>query len=378
MDIGQLLPESFRATGPRGLLLWQWCAIPIIAALAAVLGLILGRLSRTLLQSITRRTSVTWDDALLGLVGAPLSWFWGIVVARILVAGVGFPTLSADTIDKWLRSGSLAVMFWVVFQLVGAFGRAAQSAAWATSHPSMRALVPLSVRVGRVAVATVGLITVLADLDFKVTSLLAGLGIGGLALALAGQKTVENLFGAFSIGLDQPFSVGDTITVDGTTGTVEAIGLRSTRIRTFDRTLITIPNGRLAEMKVESFAARDRIRFNCVLGLVVSTSSGQLRKVVAEMEAAMRAQPKAFQNDVVVRLRALTSEALELEINSVFLTTDYNEFGRIRQDLLLTFMEIVEKAGSAFAFPTRTLHVIEEERRAETGPGAERASVGVS
>jgi MscS family membrane protein len=378
MDIGELLPAGFRATGPRGLLVWQWCAIPIVALLAAVLGLILGRLSRALLQSITRRTSVTWDDTLLGLVGAPLSWFWGIVVARILVAGVGFPTRSADTIDKWLRSGSLAVMFWVVFQLVGAFGRAAQTAAWATSHPSMRALVPLSVRVGRVAVATVGLVTVLADLDFKVTSLLAGLGIGGLALALAGQKTVENLFGAFSIGLDQPFSVGDTITVDGTTGTVEAIGLRSTRIRTFDRTLITIPNGRLAEMKVESFAARDRIRFNCVLGLVVSTSSGQLRKVVAEMEAAMRAQPKAFQNDVVVRLRALTSEALELEINSVFLTTDYNEFGRIRQDLLLTFMEIVEKAGSAFAFPTRTLHVIEEEPRAEAGAGAGRASVGVS
>ena len=129
--------------------------------------------------------------------------------------------------------------------------------------------------------------------------MLAGLGIGGLALALAGQKTVENLFGAFSIGLDQPFSVGDTITVDGTTGTVEAIGLRSTRIRTPDRTLITIPNGRLAEMKVESFAARDRIRFNCVLCLVYSTNAAQLRKVVADDRGAVRAQPKTFQDDVV-------------------------------------------------------------------------------
>jgi MscS family membrane protein len=376
MDIGEFLPAAFRVAGPRGLLVWQWCALPIIAVLAAILGLILGRLSRILVRSITRRTTVTWDDKLLGLVSGPLCWFWGIVVARILVAGIGLPTRTADTLEQWLRSGTLGVLFWVIFQLVGAFGRVAQTATWATTHPSMRALVPLSVRVGRVAVVTLGVLTVLADLDYKVTSLLAGLGIGGLALALAGQKTVENLFGAFSIGLDQPFSVGDTINVDGTMGTVEAIGLRSTRIRTFDRTVITIPNGRLAEMKVESYAARDRIRFNCVLALVTSTTSAQVRRVVSEIEAALRAQPKTFQNDVVTRLRAITTEALELEVNVVFLTTDYNEFGRIRQDLLLSFLEIVEKAGTALAFPTRTVHLMGGEAGADSDE--HRTSLGVS
>jgi MscS family membrane protein len=372
MDIGQLLPETFRARGPWGLLVWQWCALPIIAFLAAVVGIILGRVSRWVLGLLTRRTSMSWDDELLALITGPLYWFWGLVVARIMVAGVGLPGRTVGGLEKWLRAATVLVLFWAIFRVVGAIGRNAQSAAWATSHPSMRALVPLSVRIGRVAVVTIGLVAVLADLDYPVASLLAGLGIGGLALALAGQKTVENLFGAFSIGLDQPFSVGDTINVDGTMGTVEAIGLRSTRIRTFDRTMITIPNGRLAEMKVESFAARDRIRFNCVVNLVLSTSSSQLRQVVAGLEAALRAQPKTFQDDVVVRLRAFATEALELEVNVWFLTTDYNEFGRIRQDLLLAFMEIVEEAGTSFAFPTRTVHVIEDEARA--GVASRRAS----
>ena len=149
--------------------------------------------------------------------------------------------------------------------------------------------------------------------------------------------------------------------------------MRSTRIRTPDRTLITIPNGRLAEMKVESFAARDRIRFGCVLSLVYSTNAAQLRKVVADIEAAVRAQPKTFQDDVVVRLKAFAAEWLEVEVNVWFLTTDYNEFGRIRQDLLLSCMEIVEKAGTAFAFPTRTVHVIDDDAR-PAGQAAQRAS----
>ena len=366
MDIGQLLPGPFfHAAWPLGLVAWQWCALPVIVFLAVSLGIILGRLSRWILGLLTRRTSVAWDDQLLALISGPLSGFWGLVVARISVAAIGLPGRTEARLENWLRAATVLVLFWAIFQLVGALGRSAQTAAWATSHPSMRALVPLSVRIGRVAVVAIGLVAVLADLEYPITSLLAGLGIGGLALALAGQKTVENLFGAFSIGLDQPFSVGDTITVDGTTGTVEAIGLRSTRIRTFDRTMITIPNGRLAEMKVESFAARDRIRFNCVVTLVLSTTSTQLRQVVAGFEAALRALDKTFQDDVVVRLRGFTNESLELEVNAWFLTTDYGEFGRLRQDLLLSFMEIVEEAGTAFAFPTRTVHVIDEQARAE-------------
>ncbi len=358
MDIAAYLPDTLLVHGPLGLRLWQWLLLPGITIVAAVVGLLLGRLTRELLTRIVKRTKASWDDRLIALLKGPLVWFWSILVGRLLLHGFDLPAGTIGWFEKVLRTGTLLVLFWVGFQLIGIFGRSAETAIWATSRPSLRSLVPLGVRIGRVAIFTVGLVAVLAHLGYPVGSLLAGLGIGGLAVALAGQKTVENLFGAFSIGLDEPFSVGDTITVDGTSGTVEAIGLRSTRIRSADRTIVTLPNGRLAEMKVECFAPRDRIRFSTTLALVYDTTSAQLRRVMTEIEGALRSQPKAHQPDVVVRLKAFAPEYLDVEVAATFATTDFNEFGVIRQELLLRIMEIVEESGSAIAFPTRTVHLV--------------------
>jgi MscS family membrane protein len=202
------------------------------------------------------------------------------------------------------------------------------------------------------------IVAVISELGYPVASLIAGLGIGGLALALASQKTVENLFGAFSIGVDQPFREGDFVKVeDFFMGTVEAIGLRSTRVRTPDRTLITVPNGKLAEMRIETFAVRDRIRLACTLGLVYGTTANQMRLVVAGLEQTLREHPKIWHEDITVRFKELTASSLDIEINAWFTTADYAEFQTIRQDILLQFMEVVEKAETHFAFPTRTVHL---------------------
>jgi len=151
----------------------------------------------------------------------------------------------------------------------------------------------------KVAVLILAVIALLSAWGYSVASLLAGLGIGGLAVALAAQKTVENLFGAFSIGVDQPFREGDFVKVEDFVGTVEVIGLRSTKIRTLDRTLITLPNGKLSDMRLESFAARDRIRLACSLGLVYETTTAQMRQVLAELEKRLRAHPKIWPDAVV-------------------------------------------------------------------------------
>jgi hypothetical protein len=149
---------------------------------------------------------------------------------------------------------------------------------WGLTHVASRSLLSLGARIGKVALGIMALVAVISELGYPVTSLIAGLGIGGLAFALASQKTVENLFGAFSIGVDQPFCEGDFIKVEDFSGTVEAIGLRSTRIRTLDRTLITVPNGKLAEMRIETFAVRDRIRLvpkSCQRGTFKFKALGQ-------------------------------------------------------------------------------------------------------
>jgi MscS family membrane protein len=169
---------------------------------------------------------------------------------------------------------------------------------------------------------------------------------------------VENLFGAFSIGVDQPFRVGDYVKIDEFAGTVEMIGLRSTRIRTLDRTLVTMPNGKLADSRIETFAARDRIRLATTIRLVYGTTAAQLRQVLGDLEAGLRAHPLIWPDTVVVRLVEIAKSSLDIEIQAWFLTTDWNEFRLIRQEMLLQFMEIVERSGTRFALPAQTVHVI--------------------
>jgi MscS family membrane protein len=209
-----------------------------------------------------------------------------------------------------------------------------------------------------VAKALVGAMTVIAvvsALGYPVASLIAGLGIGGLALALAAQKTVENLFGAFAIGFDQPIREGDFVLIDGIKGTVESIGLRSTRVRTPDRTIVCFPNGKLAEMRTENYAARDRLRLFAVLGLTYSTTAAQVRRILADVEAELRAQPKFHPDGSSVRFTALSESSMDVEVVAYFATTNWGEFTLLRQELLLRMMEIVERAGSDLAFPTRTI-----------------------
>jgi MscS family membrane protein len=206
----------------------------------------------------------------------------------------------------------------------------------------------------------VALVAFLAELGYPVASLVAGLGIGGLALALAAQKTVENLFGAFSIGADQPFREGDFVRIEDFVGTVEAIGLRSTRFRTLDRTLITIPNGKLADMRLESLTERDRMRLACTIGLVYGTTTSQMKTVLAGLERVLRAHPRIWPDAVVVRFKEFGDSSLNIEVMAWFQTSVWSEFQLMRQDILLQFMDVVEKAGSSFAFPTRTVHLVTE------------------
>jgi MscS family membrane protein len=362
MDFARFLPPALQVQGPRGLLWWQWLGLPAALALAVVAGLVLGQLTRVALGALTRRTRVTWDDRLLEALAAPLGWLWAVGAASVLLDELLLPAGATAITSRILRTSAFLVFFWVLLRLVTLLGRTIEESPWASAHPAGRSLLPLGMRIGRIAVAAMALVAVMADLGYPVASLVTGLGIGGLAIALAGQKTVENLFGAFSIGLDQPFAVGDTIRVDTIEGVVEAIGLRSTRIRTADRSLVTMPNGKLAELRVESLSARDRLRMYCSLGLAFGTTAAQVRTILAGLEAAVRAHPRTWQDLVVVRFREIGGHALELEVMVWFVTSDFEEFRVIRQELLLAFMEVVERAGSSFAVPARAVHLVDGRR----------------
>ena len=215
----------------------------------------------------------------------------------------------------------------------------------------------ISIEMQPAGIAVTGIVAVLATLGYPVAALLGGLGLGGLAFALAAQKTLENLFGAVSIGADHLFREGDTVTIDGVTGTVEAIGLRSTRIRTPERTLVSMPNGKIADARIESFAPRDRIRLACLLQLVYDTTAAQMRTVIAGVDQVLRSEPRVAPDTIAVFFLQLGASSPDVQVIASFQTTDMSEFQRIRQDVLLRFMDVVERAGTQFAFPTQTVHI---------------------
>jgi len=356
------LPPALLAPGPKELLWWQWLALPLILIGAWLGGALLSRLSRRLLGRIARRTSADWDDAVIARMGAPLTLGWTIALAYLAVPWLGLYAPALQFVNSVLRGSLFVVFFWSLARAVDVGGQMLIRSSWGVTHAASRSLVAVGARTGKLLILAIAVVALLSELGYPVASLIAGLGIGGLAVALAAQKTVENLFGTFSIAADQPFREGDFVKVEDFVGTVETIGLRSTKIRTLDRTLITVPNGRLAEMRLETFAARDRIRLHCVLGLVYATSSEQMQRILAELERVLRAHPKTWQETVLVRFREFGASSLDVEVMAWFETSDYGEFQLHRQEVLLQFMKVVEQAGSSFAFPTRTVHVVDGQR----------------
>jgi len=210
-------------------------------------------------------------------------------------------------------------------------------------------------------------------MGLNVTGLIAGLGVGGLAVALASQKSLANLFGGVSIIVDQPIRVGDFCRYgDGKVGTIEDIGIRSTRVRTLDRTLITVPNSEFSEFELENFAARDRMRLFTVLGLRYETTPDQMRHVLAGLRRLLLSHPRVTPDPARARFIGFGAHSLDVEIFAYVDTSDWNEFLQIREDILLRMMDVVAASGTGFAFPSQTLYLgrdtgldAEAARRAE-------------
>jgi MscS family membrane protein len=357
------LPPILLRTGPLGIALWQWLAFPAVLAAAWLVGRLLAAVTVGLLRKLAARTHATWDDNLLSRLKGPTTAAFMMAAIEVSMFWLPLSASARATVDRAVEAGVVAVVFWGLVRALDVLGERLIVSPWAAHHAASRSLVPLGVRIGKVALLALAVVAVMSQFGYPVATLLTGLGLGGLAIALAGQKTLENLFGAFSLGLDQPFRVGDFVKVEDFVGTVEAIGLRSTRIRTLDRTLISLPNGKLADMRLESFTARDRLRFACIIGLQHQTSPAQMREVLAEMERVLRAHPKIWPDAVVVKFMGVGASSFDIEVMAWFQMTDWGEFQGVRQEILLQFMEIVERSGTAFAVPTtRAIQVPPKER----------------
>lgn len=213
-------------------------------------------------------------------------------------------------------------------------------------------LVSLAAGVIRIVIV-VSAILLLADvLEIPYQGVLAGLGIGGLAVALAAQSTLQNFISGITLYFDKPVAIGDYCRFGEYEGTVEFIGMRSTRIRTRDRTLVTIPNSEFSNMKIENYAKRDRMFLNTKLQVRYETTPDQLRYLLAEIRKLLIAHPKVAADPLRVRFSEFGSHSLNIEIFAYLLTNSRPEFTAIREDIFLRIMSLIKETGAQFAFPS--------------------------
>lgn len=347
-----------------GLELWQWIALVVILLLGVLLAWLLSwGLSR--LAQVLRRTS---DP-----VGRRVRFIWPARIALIgglwLLGGslMGLPESTLHVFQALAWSLLILSLTWLVYNIVDWLSLLYEGAEKPTGH-RYEILQSLLVGFVKVAVLITGLLLLADVLAIPYEGLIAGLGVGGLAMALAARNTVENFIGGLTLFADKPLEVGDFCRFGDKLGTVEHIGLRSTRIRSLDRTVISIPNAEFVNLHLENFGRRDRMLVRCTLQLRYETTPDQLRHVLTRLRQLLIGHPRVLEDPVRVRLIGFGASSLDVEVFAYVDSADWGEFLGIREDLFLRIIDVVEESGSGFAFPSQTVYMardggLDAERR---------------
>jgi MscS family membrane protein len=337
--LADYLPAPFFEVRFLHVRLWQWIALVALVALAWLVSRLVHRPLVAIAGRIFTARSAG-DAALAEHSAAPLQ-----LAAGVLVFAVGLRFLAlALPVERTLvgaeKAFAIVAATWLLLRALDVAAMRVERRLGAQRSRAV-ATVPLGRRSLKVFVAVIAFIAALQNFGFNVTGLLAGLGVGGLAVALAAQKTVENLFGSVSLVADQPVRVGDVCRFGDTVGTVEDIGLRSTRVRTVDRTLVTIPNAQFSTLPLENLSRRDRIPIRATLTLPQGTTADRVRAILAALREGAAAQPKIDRDSVRVRFVRLDPQALQIELFAYALTRDWDEFVDVRQQVLLAALDVV-------------------------------------
>jgi MscS family membrane protein len=382
--LGDRAPVALFALSVADLQLWQWLGILVGLLGSWFVSRILGRWTVRLLRRLAQRSAAAWDDAVNRALDGPLAFLLAAVILALVARWLGV-TPDAWAVARYIcKLLALVGVGWFLVRLVDVAALRVRDAALEKGGVGLGFL-PMTVWVAKaVAVVLIGL----AAMDVVGINVIAGLGalgIGAAAVAFAAQKTLENLFGTFSIASDRPFEVGDYVSVGQDMGNVENVGFRSTRIRTLGRTLVTVPNGVVAAGRVENYSARDRIMYNPVLRLAYATTVEQLRLVIDELGRLLRSHPKVFQGEQRVRFAALGENSLNVEVWCWVATKKFLEYTEVVEELNFGIVGIVERSGTSFAFPTRALFMakdgvidLERELRHESETRRERGDTAGS
>ncbi len=359
LRLREQIPERFKQ---RDFLLenWQWFGILFIILLGVVADKLISLFFRSLVRSWKSRTSSTEFKALsdqilrpLGLMAMAVIWWIGINLL-----GLGEESLLVLLVAvKFLASLSGV---WAAYRLVDIIAVYLMRRALATENKLDDALVPLIPKTLKIFITVIGFVFIADNINVDISSLLAGLGLGGLAFALAAKDMVQNLFGSVTVLMDRTFSVGDWVVVGSVEGSVESIGFRSTRIRTFYNSVVTVPNSKFITADVDNMGERRFRRLSCKLSLTYDTPPDRIEAFCEGIRELIRRHPYMRKDYYQVYLNEFAASSLNVLLYVFWETPEWNTELRERHRFLLDILRLAKRLGVEFAFPTQTLYMRSE------------------
>ena len=352
---GALVPKFLTSTRLGGVPLLDWLVVLLGLPAAYSLTVVLNRMLTLLIGFVRRlfgKPGLTQD-----VLPRPAR----LLVLALVIQWV-VPSLPLSLVPRqfWSMTASvmmIAAVVWLLLLVNGVVERYIKGRFLHAHIDAADSLLRLGRRAVDVLILFAGLIAAFRLFGINTTPALAGLGVGGIAVAFAAQKTLENVIAGGSLILDRAVDIGDSVMLGSIEGTVDHVGLRSTRIRAPDRTIVRIPNSQIANATVQTLSARDKYWFHPMVGLRFETTSEQLRAVVERMRGLLSDHPSVERHSMRVRFFRVGAFSLDVEVSAYVFARDWAHYLEIQEQLLFGLTELIEKAGTRIALPSQTLHV---------------------
>lgn len=351
--LDRILPDSLKDNLIAGVPLGHWLALVVLIVVAYLVSWAVVSLFIFLMTLIWRKPGQEKANLIIHSLNLPARLYLSAWVFVFLSQQVGISMLirqKFSSITLIIGIVAVLVLFWRATEYLGSYSKERFTA---LNRASAISVTMFLMRAFKIAIVVFGCITILGSLGVDVTTWLAALGIGGIALALGAQKTVENFVGSIMILADQPVRVGDFCRVDDIKGTVEQIGMRSTQLRTAERTVVTIPNGVLAANRIENFQQRDRFYFDPIFRLRLETTPDQIRFLLKAFRELLQKHEQVSPAGLKVRFTDVAAEGYRIEITSYINAPDFDAFQEVQEDLLLQLMDILASSGTGLAVATQ-------------------------
>ena len=372
-QINELYEETFRfgtdkllnllpKLGSRelfGLKTYQYVAIFILALLSVLIYRVFAFITERIFSRIVKRTGLSQDatDRYLWMLARPTSMFIIVLLLLLFTPALQLPVTYSKYVNIILRVMVPLFGTIIVYRMVNIITVFLAKAAQKTDSTLDDQLVPLLRKTLKTFVIIIGTLLILDNLDVPILPLLTGLSIGGLAFALAAQDTLKNFFGSVMIFVDKPFQVGDWITSDNVDGTVEEVGFRSSRIRTFRNSVIYIPNSKLADNAIDNHGLRKYRRFYTQISITYDTPPEMIEVFVKGLRQIVEDHPHTWKENYHVYFNEMASSSLNIMFYIFFGVPTWGEELKCRHEILMSIMKLGQEIGINFAFPTQTLHI---------------------